>query len=134
MQEIIRGLPKEKAAKIAALMVKVTMFSGPLPHPDSLKDYNEAVPNGAERILAMAEKQTTHRHEMEKKVVTRQQNQSGWRQVLGFFLALVCLCVTTYLGYLGHDWLAGIIGTTTIIGLCTTFVLGKKYQALPPKE
>ena len=32
-------------------------YSGPLPPPQMLEQYNRAVPNGAERIMAMAEKQ-----------------------------------------------------------------------------
>ena len=34
-----------------------------------LVEYNAAVPNGAERIMTMAEKQQTHRHQMEGRVI-----------------------------------------------------------------
>lgn len=35
-------------------------FSGPLPHPKHLREYNDIIPNGAERILAMAERVLDH--------------------------------------------------------------------------
>ena len=44
-------------------------FSGPIPPPALLQKYNEIIPNGAERILAMAEKQSAHREYLEKRVV-----------------------------------------------------------------
>jgi len=42
-----------------------SFHSGPLPPPEILKKYNEAVPNGAERIMTMAEKEQKHVHTME---------------------------------------------------------------------
>jgi uncharacterized membrane protein len=44
-------------------------FSGPIPPPTLLAEYNKVVPNAAERILAMAEKQSEHRQFLEKKVI-----------------------------------------------------------------
>lgn len=44
-------------------------FSGPLPPPDMLLKYNDIVPDGAERIIVMAEKQQNHRIYLEKLVV-----------------------------------------------------------------
>lgn len=40
-------------------------FSGPLPHPQLLSQYNEAVPDGAERIVRLTESQARHRQTME---------------------------------------------------------------------
>lgn len=39
--------------------------SGPLPHPKILKEYNDLVPDAAERILQMAEKSQAHDYEIE---------------------------------------------------------------------
>jgi uncharacterized membrane protein len=41
-------------------------FSGPLPHPDVLRKFNEIIPGAAERIIKMAEDQSIHRKELEK--------------------------------------------------------------------
>ncbi len=40
-------------------------FSGPLPHPDLLRHYNEILPGVAERIFSMAEAEAEHQHAME---------------------------------------------------------------------
>ena len=44
-------------------------FSGPLPHPDIMKGYDDIVPGAAERILKMAENQQNHRFKLEEKIV-----------------------------------------------------------------
>lgn len=40
-------------------------YSGPLPHPDHFAAYELAVPGSGSRILAMAEKQSAHRQQLE---------------------------------------------------------------------
>ncbi|MGL5580535.1 MAG: DUF2335 domain-containing protein [Cetobacterium sp.] len=47
-------------------------YQGPLPHPDLLKKFEDITPGAAERILAMAEKEQQHRHELEKEIVTKE--------------------------------------------------------------
>ena len=41
-------------------------YSGPLPPPEMLVQYNGAFPGCAERIVAMAERQSQHRQDLEK--------------------------------------------------------------------
>ena len=48
-----RGVATATKIEITA---QQTSFSGPIPHPETLKGYNEIVPGAAERILAMAER------------------------------------------------------------------------------
>lgn len=40
-------------------------FSGPLPPPDLLAGYNAALPDGAARIVRLAEEQAAHRRRLE---------------------------------------------------------------------
>lgn len=58
----------------AAIVHAQVEFSGPLPHPQTLRQYDEVLPGAAERILRMAEKQQDHRIGMD---------QSGVRRKLG---------------------------------------------------
>jgi hypothetical protein len=46
-----------------------TSHSGPLPSPDYLRDYNEIIPNGADRIKSLAEGEQTSRHILENEGV-----------------------------------------------------------------
>ena len=51
LEAFSEGLSGTKEAHIAVM----SSFMGPVPPPSMMEDYNEIVPNGAERIMAMAE-------------------------------------------------------------------------------
>lgn len=53
----------------ATLIAQRRLYSGPLPPPESFEAYNLIVPGAAERILAMAEREVLHRHDIEKSVI-----------------------------------------------------------------
>lgn len=53
-------------------------FSGPLPPPEVLCRFEEVVHGSAERIIKMAEEQTSHRKELEKKVIDSDIARSKW--------------------------------------------------------
>ena len=42
------------------------MFSGPLPHPKHLAEYAQIIPDGPNRIMAMAEKNLEHHSSMQR--------------------------------------------------------------------
>lgn len=137
--EVIEAIPKEKREKVTALLLSITQqrsmsYRGIVPHPEILKGFNEEVKDGAERTFIMAEKQMAHRIETEKQVVTEQLSQSKRGQIFGFILGILGLTLSTTLGVLGHDWLAGVFATTTIGGLVSTFVIGKNAQAQDLKQ
>jgi uncharacterized membrane protein len=100
------------------------VFSGPIPPPEILKGYNEVVKDGAERIIVMAEKQSDHRMQLENHAV----RESGRGQIFAFILALVGMGITLISLKWGFEVVAGIFGSTTIVGLVSVFVLGKKAQ------
>jgi len=127
-------IPQAKRDIITKAFISITAirqassFRGPIPPPQILKGYNEVIKDGAERIITMAEKQSNHRMQLEDHAIKEELKQSRLGQVFGFVLGLVGFGLATTLSILGHDGIAGIFGTTTIIGLVTVFVLGKKAQ------
>lgn len=128
--ELFRNIPQDKRAKIIR-SVAITMkksHSGPLPDPETLDSYNEIIPNGAERIMAMAEKQSDHRIAMESKVIYSQQNQSGRGQNYAFIIAITVLLAAFVCIFTGHDIAGTILGTVDLVSLVTVFILGKQYQ------
>jgi uncharacterized membrane protein len=42
------------------------MWEGPLPPPESLKKFDDIIPNGAERVFRMAEAEQAHRFEFDR--------------------------------------------------------------------
>ncbi len=127
-------IPQDKRDRIIKAFNRVTSirqassFSGPIPPPQILKGYNDVVKDGAERIVIMAEKQSNHRMQLEDYALKEELKQSRLGQIFGFILGLVGFGLATTLAMFGHEAIAGIFGTTTILGLVTVFVLGKKAQ------
>ena len=71
---------------------------------------------------------------IEKTIVDRQTEQSGNGQIWGGALTVLFGMITCFLGYTGHDGLAGTIGTTTIISLVIVFVLRKVPEGNKKKK
>jgi len=121
-------IPENKKITIISLFVGSIRgsFKGPIPPPKILKDYNEAVKDGAERVVAMAEKQLHHRIQLEDYTIKESLKQSKAGQIFGFILGFAGLLSASILALLGHETTAGIFGTTTIVGLVAVFVWGGK--------
>lgn len=89
-------------------------FSGPLPPPEILVRYNDALPDGADRIVKLAEAQSRHRRSMESR-----------GQLFAFTLALVAILagVALILDGKSAEGLVPLIGA--IGGLAGVFVYGE---------
>jgi uncharacterized membrane protein len=60
-------VPEPKKQEVTQVIREVVAsFSGPLPPPAILREYDEISPGAADRIIAMAEKEQSHRHSWEK--------------------------------------------------------------------
>ena len=51
------------------LVASHELFSGPLPHPEHLREYENILPGSADRVIRMAEDQAKHRQSLEQTVV-----------------------------------------------------------------
>lgn len=131
IQEILDDpeISQDKKEKIISILTIKRSFRGPLPSPKVLQGYNNVIKDGAERVIRMAENQSQHRMELEKYAINGQIKQSGRGQLFGFILALVCIFSTIYLAIKGHEKIAIALGSTTVVGLVSIFVVGKFFQS-----
>ena len=105
-----------------------TQFIGPIPPPEILSKYNEALPNAAERIVAMAESQLKHRQSLEAKVVDSNCKAQQRGPIYGFLVCLAAIGGGIYLIHTGHEpsGLAAIL--TPLGGIAAVFIYGKISQ------
>ncbi len=120
------NLEKESSAK--GVFVHQS-FSGPLPHPEVLKKFDEVVPGSAERIIKMAEGQFAHRVELEKRVINSDIQQSKYGQILGFIIAIFGLLVAMIVTIKGSQTAGSIIGGATLASLVGVFMYGTKMRS-----
>jgi uncharacterized membrane protein len=97
-------------------------FSGPLPPPQILREFDEVIPGAAERIVKMAEKQQDHRIRLESRVITSDIIRSWAGLILGACLGIVIVGCGSYLVHEGHDTAGATIITGTLVSLVTAFM------------
>lgn len=129
--EVLKDLPAKKRSEILSLLferTEICRYQGPIPSPDDIALYNQHIPDGANRIMKMAEEQSSHRRELETIVIRSQQRQSERGQLFGFSLGILGLSLAAYLGISGHEAIGSVIGGSTVISLVSVFVIGKQLQ------
>jgi len=131
---LIKTLPPAQQQEVRQIVTTAIAFQGPLPPPGMLEHYGRIIPDGAERLMALLEKQTDHRVNMETKLVDGRVSVAKTGQWMAFILSLFFGSISVFLGYTNHEWLAGTIATTTIVGLAVVFVLGKEPGQKSPKS
>jgi uncharacterized membrane protein len=113
---------------VQAAKFQAEFFSGPVPPPSLLARYNDVIPDGAERILAMAERQSKHREILESQVITGNISAQKMGSIFAFIICLVAVVGGFSLIWIGKsaDGLAAIIASLT--ALAGVFVYGKRQQ------
>lgn len=107
---------------VATLMQRV--HSGPLPAPEDFEHYDRVLPGGAERIMQLTEREQTHRHKQEGRLITGEYATRILGQV-GALLALAMLVgLVGFCAYIGQPVAAAVI--TAIGAIVVAFV---KYSA-----
>ena len=141
------AIPKQKVADIQSpettnkILAQETSFSGPIPPPAILQGYNQITPGLAERIVSMAEKEASHRHEIEHKELTADisdQNkifsEARLGQICGLIIGLAAIIAGAYTATNGAQWPGGIIGGGGVIGLVSVFIYGRKQPHKPSQQ
>lgn len=116
------------------------LFSGPLPHPEMLRQYEEIQPGTADRLLALLEKQTAHRindeaSRTECEIECQKKTTSGYlRRVaigswMAFTLALILEVVAAWLTNQGKYLPAGFFGAFGIAPIATAFLVAHNKNA-----
>jgi uncharacterized membrane protein len=110
------------------IQASASSFSGPIPPPALLERYNDLIPNGAERILAMAEKQSAHREYLEKRVVDGNVSNQTRGSYFAFIISLVAILGGVWL--IAHGKSPEGLGTiiTSLVGLVSVFLYSKYQQ------
>lgn len=125
IKEIVPDIDESAKQELVSVFLQRTVHhSGPIPSPETIKRYNEVIPNGAERIMTMAEVQSNHRRGMEKKEL----NIQYVGLFLAFCIAMSVIIPSIILIYQGRS----ISGISTLLlalsSLVGVFVYGRKLK------
>ena len=123
-------------AELSEVVMEMRRHSGPLPSPQDYREYAAIIPNGAERLMRMAEKQQDHEHKREMKG----EGRATLGVVSAVFSVSVAVGLSGYGFYTGHSVEAlGVFGVTlaAIVGVFvrgTATQQGQQIQPPPAKS
>jgi uncharacterized membrane protein len=107
------------------------------PSPDILRNYEKVMPGLAKKIICYAERQTVHRIEMERRLITSNIRKSYMGLIFGFLIGVTGIGGGMYLTTIGFNIIGIVFSSGTLVSLVMTFIYGsqsKKYKGsiLPP--
>ena len=119
--------PQPEQENLTALAISMSRMAhrGPLPHPDVLLGYKNIDSGLPERVIAMAEKQASHRQARENK----EDDRAERGQHYGLAIGLAGLIAATAVILSGHPAAGSIIGSVDLLGLVSVFVTGRYFQS-----
>lgn len=110
------------------IRVASAQFSGPLPPPSILSNYDQIVPGAAERIITMAEEQAKHRRKLEADVIKSDIVNSKRGILAGLIVVLGALTASVIISLKGQQIAGSIIGVGSLAGLAGVFVYGSQQR------
>ncbi len=120
---------KAELDRIEQILIKrEESFSGPLPHPEHFKKYNQIVPGSANRLLKMTEDDLKHIHTIQTSQMLIEKIATIGGLIAGWSIAVIALVGSGYLILENHDIAGTVLGTGTLTTLVGVFVYGRKSQ------
>lgn len=114
--------------KINLALSRQTTWSGPIPPPEILAEFEKIVPGSAKLIIETAHDQTKHRMGLENHAVTEGFKKAKRGQAFGFILGVSGLIASVVLGLYNHDALAGTVAGISMGTLAIVLVIGRDRQ------
>jgi len=106
----------------------IVLSGNTLPPPETLQKYESILPGIAGKLTDQAVQQTSHRIEMERKLV----NSYVWKSLLGlifgFLIGLTGIGGGLYLTFLGYNVIGIVFSSATLVSLVMTFIYGSQSR------
>ena len=117
----IAELNNQEVKKVVYQAIREIQFSGPIPPPNIINEYEKILPGAADRILSMAEKQSHHRQQMEKIMIQAESRDSLLGIISGFILGIGCIVAAIVMA-IAYPSSAGVISGAVLGGAGVTSI------------
>ena len=114
--------PDPQAQPQSRLEISSMSWKGPIPPPSVIREYDEVVQNGAERLFAQFEKETAHRHKLESRKQTFPLIEQLAARAFALVFALACLAASVYFVQQGAYAAAAVVGGVMIVSGINAFL------------
>ena len=119
--------PAEQAGKTSIIAAQ---WQGPLPPPGALEQFDRIIPNGAERIMVMCEKEQSARLGNERIYTIAEVSIEAGGRIVGAILVLACIGAAIWSIYQGADWKVtlGFLSVPVMGALAKLFERGSRQR------
>lgn len=121
----------EGDAVVQSSVEMAAAYSGPLPPPEWLRQYEGVLPGIADRMMALVESEVSNQHDasahhrqMQERVVSAGITMAKRGQVVAALLGFSFLVAAVVLALAGNPLLGGVIGIVDLLGIVVSFALG----------
>ena len=121
----LKELSEDPIKKEVFQAIQMQQFSGPLPHPSILKEYQELIPNAPERFFKLVENENNHRHLIETKAIDGKISYDKRGQWMAFTLAISIISIGAISIFQGYTIPGSIMLGISAVGLAGVFIKGK---------
>lgn len=101
---------------------KSTYFSGPLPDPETLSQYEQIQIGATDRIFGLAEREAAHRHEIERELVKIHGRNSTLGIISGALIGLASIAGGAYAIGQGAQLAGWAVVVTAVSALAGVFI------------
>ena len=135
-QEVIEAVKRNpsilEAPELQAVMVhRQRVHSGPLPPAEDIVLYNQAIPNGGDRLMKMAEKSLdiADRAQIDEIILRKEEQRIQKRgQMLAFGVVGLFTGLSAYLAYLGDTTSAALLMGAGLVSIVGAFLYSNKNK------
>lgn len=108
--------------------------SSPLPTAAEFKGYGETLSSAPERILCMAERQSSHRQDMERTALAGALFNERLGMVIGALVVVATLASAVAMVLAGYKDVAAVMAAIPAVGIGGVFVLRGRQQNLDARQ
>ena len=130
IEVILDAVPEDKKEKVleSIAIVQQEIFSGPIPHPRILSEYEKLMPGSTDRFMKMAEQQQAHRMKLEDAAVNSELKSNRNGQIFGFTLSAMVIIAGIVMTFVGMPWFGVPITVGMMAVLVVLFTKGKIHM------
>jgi uncharacterized membrane protein len=124
----------------AAVLHSITTFTGPLPPPEILREYEQIWPGFTGKHFEYIERQAAHRQAIERDVIKAKIKHEATGQFMAFTLALTTFGVAAFALYLHQLTFGGTIMSVDAVAIIGMFIYRQSIEKkglsdrVPPKQ
>lgn len=118
------GQRSQIVAQMTAL-VKEESFSGPIPHPRHLAEYNQIVPGSASMLINMAKSDLDHTHRLQERALEADISDMKQGRWLGFAALVILMIGAIVCGLMDKDTIALALLGATVVGTIGQLIKGR---------